>query len=878
MNAPALRALTNAQPRVLADLIRPEFCVDLYLPPRENAYLYGQHCAVTGCERPGNDLIVDSHRLCQRHAQRFKRDGLPIGEYLAAAPVIAARSDLTGLPRYDLTAAASTTRDELRFLLQAVHDGQFSLTFSSKRWNALRAIYATGGAASLIDIDLSAQPPARVANASGKRFQQFLRVTRDRLQGVEASHRDDVWPRSVYECFAKPMQGRPPRQMDFTAIELPWLRAAAKEIAWQRMGVEGIAPQTAFDMVRDVLRFAQWAGDRLRGPQDITRRLLVDWLIHSRQTTPPRALCQQLSRLRLFLEHARVNGLAISTDATYLPGELAIRGELDRPPKYFDDSELAQLDAPDNLARLNDYNRRAYLVLRHTGIRTRSLVHLPFECLRVVDGAAYLTFFNTKRRGGSQEHTIPISPDLADVVSEQQRWVRSYWPDEQPTWLFPARNANPRGDRPAHTSSIGNTLVKWVRTCGIQAGDGQDLHFWPHRLRHTLGTQMINDGVPQRAVQDYYGHASPEMTAHYAKLLDQTLRREIDAFRERVNRRGERIEVIPAGLDDHHGTSQGAHRPREADAAQRLLRHPDPEQVPAPQRLPVLRRVPDRRVLPPSPRRAARPRPPARRQRRRRRPRSRRRAQPRRRRGARRGPQRPGRSGNATRGRRTLRHPRARSRLMGQPAHLAAWQAERRDQKRDAIRQAIRTLDTRGAAINFAVVAEEARVDRSWLYSQTDLAVEIRRLRDQTSGPLVPRPQAERASDESLRARLAAAHQALSQARDENRDLRADIRELREELARLHGERWEPSRLAARNRYSRCVGAAPFQAIGKSLRDRTSRRLRAGRLPFPRHIDLRSAIGDVYLVVGPVRRHMAVAGELLDSRRARVRAGAQSDA
>jgi hypothetical protein len=182
-------------------------------------------------------------------------------------------------------------------------------------------------------------------------------------------------------------------------------------------------------------------------------------------------------------------------------------------------------------------------------MRTRSLVHLPFGCLRIIDGAAYLTFFNTKRRGGSQEHTIPISPELADVVGEQQRWVRSFWPDEQPTWLFPARNANPKGQRAAHTSSIGNTLVKWVRACGLQAGDGQDLHFWPHRLRHTLGTQMINDGVPQRAVQDYYGHASPEMTAHYAKPLDQTLRREIDAFRDRVNRRGERIEAIPAGVE-----------------------------------------------------------------------------------------------------------------------------------------------------------------------------------------------------------------------------------------------------------------------------------------------------------------------------------------
>lgn len=129
---------------------------------------------------------------------------------------------------------------------------------------------------------------------------------------------------------------------------------------------------------------------------------------------------------------------------------------------------------------------------------------------------------------------------------------------------------------------------------------------------------------------------------------------------------------------------------------------------------------------------------------------------------------------------------------MGQPAHLAAWQADRREQKRDAVRQAIGRLDTRGMAINFAVVADEAGVDRSWLYSQTDLAVEIRRLRDQTSGPLVPRPQRERASDASLRSRLGAAHQALSHARDENSELHRQIRDLREELSRLRGERWEP--------------------------------------------------------------------------------------
>jgi hypothetical protein len=126
--------------------------------------------------------------------------------------------------------------------------------------------------------------------------------------------------------------------------------------------------------------------------------------------------------------------------------------------------------------------------------------------------------------------------------------VRNFWRAQDPTWLFPARNANPTGDRPAHPGAIYNALVDWVRECGIAASDGQELHFWPHRLRHSLGTEMINQGVPQHAIQEFYGHSSPEMTGHYAKLHDQTLRREFDEFLDRVNRRGERVEVLPPGV------------------------------------------------------------------------------------------------------------------------------------------------------------------------------------------------------------------------------------------------------------------------------------------------------------------------------------------
>jgi len=128
---------------------------------------------------------------------------------------------------------------------------------------------------------------------------------------------------------------------------------------------------------------------------------------------------------------------------------------------------------------------------------------------------------------------------------------------------------------------------------------------------------------------------------------------------------------------------------------------------------------------------------------------------------------------------------------MSQPAHLAAWQAERRAHKRDAVKQAIRRLDARGIAINFAVVAGEAGVDRSWLYSQKDLALAIRRHREGNTAQMQARPEQERASDASLRTRLSAAYRAIAVAREQNSRLRRQIRALHEEIASLRGERWE---------------------------------------------------------------------------------------
>jgi hypothetical protein len=58
---------------------------------------------------------------------------------------------------------------------------------------------------------------------------------------------------------------------------------------------------------------------------------------------------------------------------------------------------------------------------------------------------------------------------------------------------------------------------------------------------------MINNDVPMDTVQQMLDHSSPEMTACYATIKHQTLRREYDRYQERINIRGEIVHLDPAG-------------------------------------------------------------------------------------------------------------------------------------------------------------------------------------------------------------------------------------------------------------------------------------------------------------------------------------------
>jgi hypothetical protein len=118
------------------------------------------------------------------------------------------------------------------------------------------------------------------------------------------------------------------------------------------------------------------------------------------------------------------------------------------------------------------------------------------------------------------------------------------------------------------------------------------------------------------------------------------------------------------------------------------------------------------------------------------------------------------------------------------PDPLPEAAARRHELTRSRAVQALRELDRAGIPVTFAGVAKAAGISRSWLYTQPDISSQIRRLRQQTAnaaGSAGGIPAAQQATDASLRARLAAAH-------DRNRQLADENARLRRQLARALGD------------------------------------------------------------------------------------------
>jgi len=111
-------------------------------------------------------------------------------------------------------------------------------------------------------------------------------------------------------------------------------------------------------------------------------------------------------------------------------------------------------------------------------------------------------------------------------------------------------------------------------------------------------------------------------------------------------------------------------------------------------------------------------------------------------------------------------------------SHLTAAAQQRSEQARTRAEDALTQLIAARQPLTVAGLARAAGVSRSWLYTQPDL---LEQLQQRSADKTTHSTTITRASDSSLQRRLELAHQRITQQTEE-------IRKLRNQLARAHGD------------------------------------------------------------------------------------------
>jgi integrase len=497
-------------------------------------------CVIFSCDLWAHGDIP----LCYHHGRRWKTAACPdLQEYARASAEEPCHDNVT----IDLRVLSNQLRLELQYALQCRRDDH-KAKVSPRTVRRVVATVAGSGAGSLLDWP---EPMwrQRFTSHHGNHVQSVLIQARQQVedlalgQGWASEYQRDVWRLKVLR--ADTGNGAWAR-LRFDRISQPWLRDLAKQWLRWRL-ISGLGPSQAYRSVAAITHFSGFLGSPAAGAGElhqIDRAVLERYLAEMATglADKKKTLRDYIGLLNGFFTAIRRHGWDHSLPAT------AMFFTEDYPelpkmlPRYLAEHVMAQLEDPANLSR---WDNPAYqlltIILMRCGLRVSDAARLPFTCIiSDAGGAPYLRYHNHKM---NRESLVPIDEELHQMILQQQRRVLSDWPGGV-AHLFPRPTANLDGSRPLSSGTYREALSRWLERCDIRDEHAQPVHLVPHQWRHTLGTRLINRDVPQHVVQKILDHDSAEMTAHYARLHDTTVRRHWEAARK-VNVQGETVTLDP---------------------------------------------------------------------------------------------------------------------------------------------------------------------------------------------------------------------------------------------------------------------------------------------------------------------------------------------
>ncbi len=258
---------------------------------------------------------------------------------------------------------------------------------------------------------------------------------------------------------------------------------------------------------RSFIRFQQFA-TQIHSFSDITVKLVHQFFLDGsvKRGWGAHTMVTHHKNLNSFFRWAVDNGLTATN-----PFELVEKPRLPRTlPKSLSQEDALRLLEATNLLYLSapfsrQRNRAILAMLLFTGMRKSELftlmnadVDLMYRVLHVRHGK------------GSSDRSIPITDRLLAILSDYVDLRRRH--GVSTPYFFTSE----RGDRPMSETTLKRLINRLKKHTGIS--------FYPHMLRHTFATLMLESGCDIYSISKMLGHSDVRTTSIYLSASVEHLR------------------------------------------------------------------------------------------------------------------------------------------------------------------------------------------------------------------------------------------------------------------------------------------------------------------------------------------------------------------
>jgi integrase/recombinase XerC len=269
-----------------------------------------------------------------------------------------------------------------------------------------------------------------------------------------------------------------------------------------------VSPYTVRNYERDVDGFLQFLEEEgVPSLAEVDRHILrryLGWLLE--QGYVKASIARKLSALRSFYRYL-VQQSKVATDALASISSPKPEKHL---PSFLTEQEVNQLLAtPDTASPLGQRDRALLELLYSSGLRVSEIVGLDVE---QVD----LKHREVRVRGKGSKERIALMG--VPAITAIQDYVNRGRPELLGKQITRALFINRSGERLAQRG-VQLTIKKYAKQMGLEK------RAFPHLLRHTFATHLLDGGADLRVVQELLGHANLSTTQVYTHVTQSQARR-----------------------------------------------------------------------------------------------------------------------------------------------------------------------------------------------------------------------------------------------------------------------------------------------------------------------------------------------------------------